>query len=180
MRNTRTRFTRAGIAAVALTPALAFAPFAAADGEEAPESSLPSSSDLAELIEDADLPGSDEDKDGEEDEDAASSIEGSLPEDVDGDDLASSVEDTDWKTIAEVIASLAGGDVDIDTVLNIIELSSDEDSSVEDVIGSVTGSLGGDEDEDSDSEDSEDSEDSDEAAGSSLPGSSDEDESADE
>ncbi|MGO1418809.1 MAG: hypothetical protein ACTH0P_10890 [Candidatus Corynebacterium faecigallinarum] len=172
MRNTRARFSRVGIAAVALAPALAFAPVAGADEAE---SSAPSSSeDAASSLpgsgaEDAgatdngnenDAPENGDDNDGE---DAAGSVEGSLPEDIDTDELASSVADTDWTRVAKVIASLATGNVSIDTILDIIALSNDGDATVGDVIGSVTDVVGGSSDEGEDGEDVENGDDSDDA-----------------
>lgn len=168
MRNTRSRFSRVGIAAVALAPALAFAPVAGADEAE---SSAPSSSeDAASSLpgsgaEDAgatdngnenDAPENGDDNDGE---DAAGSVEGSLPEDIDTDELASSVADTDWTRVAKVIASLATGNVSIDTILDIIALSNDGDATVGDVIGSVTDVVGGSSDEGEDADEGEDGED---------------------
>ena len=173
MRTTRTRFSRVGIAAVALAPALAFAPVAGADEAE---SSAPSSSeDAASSLpgsgaEDAgatdngnenDAPENGDDNDGE---DAAGSVEGSLPEDIDTDELASSVADTDWTRVAKVIASLATGNVSIDTILDIIALSNDGDATVGDVIGSVTDVVGGSSDEGEDVENGDDSDDADSEA----------------
>lgn len=168
MRNTRSRFSRVGIAAVALAPALAFAPVAGADEAE---SSAPSSSEDAASI----LPGSEaedveatdngnendapENGDDNDGEDAAGSVEGSLPEDIDTDELASSVADTDWTRVAKVIASLATGNVSIDTILDIIALSNDGDATVGDVIGSVTDVVGGSSDEGEDADEGEDGED---------------------
>ena len=172
MRNTRSRFSRVGIAAVALAPALAFAPVAGADEAE---SSAPSSSeDAASSLpgsgaEDAgatdngnenDAPENGDDNDGE---DAAGSVEGSLPEDIDTDELASSVADTDWTRVAKVIASLATGNVSIDTILDIIALSNDGDATVGDVIGSVTDVVGGSSDEGEDADEGEDVENGDDS-----------------
>ncbi|MGP5733319.1 hypothetical protein [Candidatus Corynebacterium faecigallinarum] len=172
MRNTRARFSRVGIVAVALAPALAFAPVAGADEAE---SSAPSSSeDAASSLpgsgaEDAgatdngnenDAPENGDDNDGE---DAAGSVEGSLPEDIDTDELASSVADTDWTRVAKVIASLATGNVSIDTILDIIALSNDGDATVGDVIGSVTDVVGGSSDEGEDADEGEDGENGDDS-----------------
>lgn len=174
MRNTRSRFSRVGIAAVALAPALAFAPVAGADEAEssAPSSSEDAASSLpGSEAEDAeatdngnenDAPENGDDNDGDEndgDEDAAGSVEGSLPEDIDTDELASSVADTDWTRVAKVIASLATGNVSIDTILDIIALSNDGDATVGDVIGSVTDVVGGSSDEGEDADEGEDGED---------------------
>lgn len=168
MRNTRSRFSRVGIAAVALAPALAFAPVAGADEAEssAPSSSEDAASSLpGSEAEDAgatdngnenDAPENGDDNDGE---DAAGSVEGSLPEDIDTDELASSVADTDWTRVAKVIASLATGNVSIDTILDIIALSNDGDATVGDVIGSVTDVVGGSSDEGEDADEGEDGED---------------------
>ena len=168
MRNTRSRFSRVGIAAVALAPALAFAPVAGADEAEssAPSSSEDAASSLpgseAEDVEatdngnENDAPENGDDNDGE---DAAGSVEGSLPEDIDTDELASSVADTDWTRVAKVIASLATGNVSIDTILDIIALSNDGDATVGDVIGSVTDVVGGSSDEGEDADEGEDGED---------------------
>lgn len=169
MRNTRSRFSRVGIAAVALAPALAFAPVAGADEAEssAPSSSEDAASSLpGSEAEDAeatdngnenDAPENGDENDG--DEDAAGSVEGSLPEDIDTDELASSVADTDWTRVAKVIASLATGNVSIDTILDIIALSNDGDATVGDVIGSVTDVVGGSSDEGEDADEGEDGED---------------------
>lgn len=168
MRNTRSRFSRVGIAAVALAPALAFAPVAGADEAE---SSAPSSSEGAASslpgseAEDAEAPENGDENDAPENgddndgEDAAGSVEGSLPEDIDTDELASSVADTDWTRVAKVIASLATGNVSIDTILDIIALSNDGDATVGDVIGSVTDVVGGSSDEGEDADEGEDGED---------------------
>ena len=172
MRNTRARFSRVGIAAVALAPALAFAPVAGADEAEssAPSSSEDAASSLpGSVAEDAgatdngnenDAPENGDDNDGE---DAAGSVEGSLPEDIDTDELASSVADTDWTRVAKVIASLATGNVSIDTILDIIALSNDGDATVGDVIGSVTDVVGGSSDEGEDADEGEDVENGDDS-----------------
>ncbi|MDN6283356.1 MAG: hypothetical protein L0J64_10655, partial [Corynebacterium sp.] len=107
-----------------------------------------------------DAPENGDDNDGE---DAAGSVEGSLPEDIDTDELASSVADTDWTRVAKVIASLATGNVSIDTILDIIALSNDGDATVGDVIGSVTDVVGGSSDEGEDGEDGEDVENGDDS-----------------
>ena len=164
MRNTRARFSRVGIAAVALAPALAFAPVAGADEAEssAPSSSEDAASSLpGSEAEDAGATDNGNENDAPEngDEDAAGSVEGSLPEDIDTDELASSVANTDWTRVAKVIASLATGNVSIDTILDIIALSNDGDATVGDVIGSVTDVVGGSSDEGEDADEGEDGED---------------------
>ena len=177
MRNTRSRFSRVGIAAVALAPALAFAPVAGADeaessapsssegaasslpGSEAEDAEAPENGDENDAPENGDENDAPENGDDNDGEDAAGSVEGSLPEDIDTDELASSVADTDWTRVAKVIASLATGNVSIDTILDIIALSNDGDATVGDVIGSVTDVVGGSSDEGEDADEGEDGED---------------------
>ncbi|MGO1950372.1 MAG: hypothetical protein ACTH1D_12110 [Mycobacteriaceae bacterium] len=139
MRNTRrTTLTRVGIAAVALTPALAFAPAAVADeAGDAPAGSISSSDDTGTPAE-PEEPGDDENG-GDLPEDGT---EGSLPEDVSLEDIASSLAEADWERIATVLANLTAGNVSPSTVLDIIDLANGGDQTVGDVIGSVAGSLG--------------------------------------
>ena len=138
---TRRRLTRAGIAAVALAPAIALtAPGAVADeAEQEPtstESSLPAQS--------SDDSGDSNDDSDSNDSDAADEAEGSLPDDIDADDVVSSLTDTDWKTVASILSDVLGGTVSSSTILDIITLANGGEVTVGDVIGSVTGSLGDD------------------------------------
>ncbi|WP_145942571.1 hypothetical protein [Corynebacterium glyciniphilum] len=128
------RLSRAGIAAVALAPALVLAaPAAVADETEAPATdSSASATDDAE--------GTDDDADNS----AAGSAEGSLPEGIGSEDAASSLSDADWKSVAKILGDVLGGNVSLQTILDIISVVNDGDATVGDVIGSVTGSLGGD------------------------------------
>jgi hypothetical protein len=149
MRNTRSRFTRVGIAAVALAPALAFAPAAVADDAEsdAPAASESSSSEGSEGSSSSDDSESDAPSDSEDtpdtpadDEDAES--DGSSSEDVSIDDVASSLAETDWERVAGVLANLSAGNVSLSTVLDIIDLANGGDQTVGDVISSAADSLG--------------------------------------
>ncbi|HIW92332.1 MAG TPA: hypothetical protein H9870_11805 [Candidatus Corynebacterium avicola] len=122
MRSTRSRISRAGIVAVALTPAIAFAPAAFADGEEGndTESSIP-----------AELPGSED-------------SEGSSSEDLDLGELASSLADADLERIAGVLVSLSSGNVSLSTALDVIDLVNGGDQTVGEVISSAAGVIGAD------------------------------------
>jgi hypothetical protein len=112
------RLSRAGIAAVALAPALVLAaPAALADDTDAPATDAPTTSP--------------EDTTG-----------GSLPEGIGSEDAASSLSDADWSKVAGVISDVVGGGVSLDTILDVISLVNGDDATVGDVIGSVTGSLG--------------------------------------
>lgn len=113
------RLSRAGIAAVALAPALVLAaPAAVADEVEAPATDSSAS--------------------------ATDDAEGSLPEGIGSEDAASSLSDADWKSVAKILGDVLGGNVSLQTILDIISVVNDGDATVGDVIGSVTGSLGGD------------------------------------
>ncbi|MDN5721224.1 MAG: hypothetical protein L0H07_13815, partial [Corynebacterium sp.] len=84
------------------------------------------------------------------------SSEGSLPGDISSSDAASSLADADWKAVASILSDVLGGDVSLQTILDIISVVNDGDATVGDVIGSVTGSLGGDAgDSDSDAGDAD-------------------------
>ncbi|WP_312977034.1 hypothetical protein [Corynebacterium sp.] len=129
------RLSRAGIAAVALAPALVLAsPAAVADEAEAPATE---SSTSSEETTDDGAEGS-----------GSGATDGSLPEGIGSEDAASSLGDADWSKVAGVISDIVGGGVSLDTILDIISLVNGEDATVGDVIGSVSGSLGGGEDED--------------------------------
>lgn len=114
MRTTRTRFSRVGIAALAIAPALAFAPAAVADEAEG---STP------------ELPGSEEGTEGSGD-------------DVNLEDIASSLADADLERIAGVGVSLSSGDVSLSTALDVIDLINGGDQTIGEVIGSVAGVVG--------------------------------------
>ena len=101
------RLSRAGVAAVALAPALVLAaPAAVADETETPtaDSSAPSLSDDS----------------GDEEGSGEGTIEGSLPEGVSSSDAASSLADADWKAVASILGDVLGGDVSLQTILDII------------------------------------------------------------
>lgn len=132
-----TRLSRTGIAAVALAPALVLAtPAAVADETETPaaDSSAPALSDDS---------GEGE---GSSEGSSEGSAEGSLPGDISSSDAASSLADADWKAVASILGDVLGGDVSLQTILDIISVVNDGDATVGDVIGSVTGSLGDDAD----------------------------------
>lgn len=133
------RLSRAGIAAVALAPALVLAAPAAV----AAETEAPASDSSAAATDDAE--GTEDDADSS----AAGSAEGALPEGIGSEDAASSLSDADWKSVAKILGDVLGGNVSLQTILDIISVVNDGDATVGDVIGSVTGSLGG-EDEDED------------------------------
>lgn len=134
------RLSRAGIAAVALAPALVLAaPAAVADDAEAPATE---SSTSSEETTDDGAEGS-----------GSGATDDSLPEGIGSEDAASSLGDADWTKVAGVISDIVGGGVSLDTILDIISLVNGEDATVGDVIGSVTGSLGGGEDEDASGDD---------------------------
>lgn len=115
------RLSRAGIAAVALAPALVLAaPAAVADDTDAPAT-----------------PATDAPTTSPED-----TTGGSLPEGIGSEDAASSLSDADWSKVAGVISDVVGGGVSLDTILDVISLVNGDDATVGDVIGSVTGSLG--------------------------------------
>jgi hypothetical protein len=129
------RLSRAGVAAVALAPALVLAaPAAVADDAEAPaaDSTTTAPEDTT-----GDTTGDDATGTGE------GATSGSLPEGIGSEDAASSLSDADWSKVAGVVSDIVGGGVSLDTILEIISLVNGDGATVGDVIGSVTGSLGG-------------------------------------
>ncbi len=147
MRNTRSRFTRVGIAAVALAPALAFAPAAVADDAEsdapaASESSSAEGSEGSSSSDDSEAPSDSEDTPDTPADDEDAESDGSSSEDVSIDDVASSLAETDWERVAGVLANLSAGNVSPSTVLDIIDLANGGDQTVGDVISSAADSLG--------------------------------------
>ncbi|MDN5583067.1 MAG: hypothetical protein L0G55_10900, partial [Corynebacterium sp.] len=123
-----TRLSRTGIAAVALAPALVLAtPAAVADETETPaaDSSAPALSDDS-----GEGEGSSEGSSSSE-----GSAEGSLPGDISSSDAASSLADADWKAVASILGDVLGGDVSLQTILDIISVVNDGDATVGDVIG---------------------------------------------